>query len=115
MIQVAYFFAERIRKVVIACGHTLRIVSLLGSHLFERLELPIVTVVSNLTLESKLISYSFLLNNLLGAGVDTVLGLTGAFRVFAKCAVWHESKEVRTQALGAVANLLVTGTINIIL
>ncbi len=42
-------------------------------------------------------------------GVEAVLRLTGAFRVFAKLGIWHDDKGLRAHALKAVSNLLVNG------
>lgn len=103
---------------MIACGHTVRIVSLLGSHLFERLELPIVTVIANLTKERmsffffSLLFLLLIMLLLLAQGVEAVLRLTGAFRVFAKLAIWHENRELRASALMAVANLMINGMLS---
>jgi hypothetical protein len=57
------------------------------------LQLPIITVIANFTLETP--------------GVDAVLRLNGAFTLFCRFALIHQDVAVQTQALMAVSNLLV--------
>jgi fluoride ion exporter CrcB/FEX len=103
---------ERIRKVVIACGHTARIVALLNSRLFERLQLPIVTVVSNLSLEGLMFCTVYYFNtncNHQDVGIQAILKLQGAFAIFSKFSLNHENVAVQAQALMAISNLLISG------